>query len=139
MKKDESTIRVLLADDHEVVRKGICEFLEDDDGIEIIAQASDGREALTKIRELQPDVAVLDIQMPHLTGIEVTEQIKKDQPDVKVLIVTAYDYDPYIFAALQAGANGYILKSARSTEMTAAVPVRERCSRGMRAARGRKC
>lgn len=118
---EKEPIRVLLADDHAVVRKGICEFLEDDEDIQVIAQVGDGKEALAKIKELQPDVAVLDIQMPHLTGIEVAEQIKQDQPEVKVLILTAYDYDPYIFAALQAGANGYILKSARSHELTAAV------------------
>ena len=118
---EKGPIRVLLADDHAVVRKGIREFLEDDEDIQVVAEVADGKEALAKIKELQPDVAVLDIQMPHLTGIEVTEQIKQDQPEVKVLILTAYDYDPYIFAALQAGANGYILKSARSDELTAAV------------------
>ncbi len=111
MKEDESTIRVLLADDHEVVRKGIREFLEEDKSIEVVAEASDGERALAYARDLHPHVAVLDIQMPRLTGIEVTERIKKDLPEIKVLILTAYDYDPYIFAALQTGANGYVLKT----------------------------
>lgn len=121
MMKAESTIRVLLADDHEVVRKGIREFLEEDSGIEVIAEASDGERALAFAGELRPHVAVLDIQMPRLTGIEVTQRIKKDLPEIKVLILTAYDYDPYIFAALQSGANGYVLKTARSHEITQAV------------------
>jgi len=121
MKKAESTIRVLLADDHEVVRKGIREFLEEDRSIEVVAEASDGEVALAYARDLRPHVAVLDIQMPRLTGIEVTERIKKDMPQIKVLILTAYDYDPYIFAALQSGANGYMLKTARSHELVQAV------------------
>lgn len=119
----ESPIRVLLADDHEVVRKGIREFLEDDASVKVVAEASDGEQALTYARQWTPDVAVLDIQMPRLTGIEVTARLKKDLPDVKVLILTAYDYEPYIFAALQAGADGYILKTARSAELARAVHI----------------
>lgn len=114
-------IRVVLADDHAVVRRGIREFLEEEGDIQVVAEADDGEQALARIAELRPDVAVLDIQMPGLTGIEVTRRIKADYPDVQVLILTAYDYDPYIFAALQAGANGYILKTARSHQLTAAV------------------
>ncbi len=114
-------IRIILADDHAVVRKGIREFLEEKGDIQVIAEADDGEQALARIAELHPDVAVLDIQMPGLTGIEVTRRVKADHPNVKVLILTAYDYDPYIFAALQAGANGYVLKTARSHELTAAV------------------
>lgn len=118
---DGRSIRVILADDHALVRKGIREFLEEAGDIQVVAEADDGEEALARIAELRPDVAVLDIQMPGLTGIEVTRRVKTDHPNVKVLILTAYDYDPYIFAALQAGANGYILKTARSHELTAAV------------------
>lgn len=115
------TIRVLLADDHEVVRKGIREFLEEDTAVEVVAEASDGEQALVFANQLQPDVAVLDIQMPRLTGVEVTEKLKSSQPKIKVLILTAYDYEPYILAALQAGADGYILKTARSTELVRAL------------------
>lgn len=116
-------IRVLLADDHEVVRKGIREFLEEDASVQVVAEASNGEQALDYARQWSPDVAVLDIQMPRLTGIEVTERLKKDLPHVKVLILTAYDYEPYIFAALQAGADGYILKTARSAELVRAVHI----------------
>jgi DNA-binding NarL/FixJ family response regulator len=116
-----SRIRVLLADDHEVVRKGIREFLEEDASVQVVAEVSDGEQALTAARQTSPDVAVLDIQMPRLTGIEVTERLKKDLPHIRVLILTAYDYEPYIFAALQAGADGYILKTARSAELVRAV------------------
>jgi DNA-binding NarL/FixJ family response regulator len=115
------SIRVVLADDHAVVRKGIREFLEEESDIQVVAEADNGEQALAHIAKLRPDVAVLDIQMPGLTGIEVTRRVKADHPDVKVLILTAYDYDPYIFAALQAGANGYILKTARSHQLAAAV------------------
>lgn len=117
----QATIRVLLADDHEVVRKGIREFLEEDASVEVVAEATDGQQALAFAHQLSPDVAILDIQMPHLTGIEVTERLKKDQPKVKVLILTAYDYEPYILAALQAGADGYVLKTARSSELVRAL------------------
>jgi DNA-binding NarL/FixJ family response regulator len=117
--REKPSIRVVLADDHAVVRKGIREFLEED--IQVVAEADDGEQALAHIAELRPDVAVLDIQMPGLTGIEVTRRVRADYPDVKVLILTAYDYDPYIFAALQSGAHGYVLKTARSHQLTAAV------------------
>ena len=114
-------IRVLLADDHAVVRKGIREFLEEDSEIIVVAEASDGVEALRLVAEHAPAVAILDIQMPGATGIEVTRQIKARYPHVRVLILTAYDDDPYIFALLRAGADGYILKNADSYELERAV------------------
>lgn len=114
-------IRVLLADDHAVVRKGIREFLEEDGEITVVAEASDGIEALRLVAEHAPAVAALDIQMPGATGIEVTRQIKARYPHVRVLILTAYDDDPYIFALLRAGADGYILKNADSDELVRAV------------------
>jgi len=117
----QPAIRVLLADDHAVVRKGIREFLEANEDIEIVAEASDGEQALAYAMELQPDVAVLDIQMPHLTGIEVTSRLHTECPDVKVLILTAYDYDPYILSALKAGASGYVIKTARAEDLVQAV------------------
>lgn len=120
---ERPVIRVLLADDHEVVRKGIREFLEEAEDIEVVAEATNGEEALAYAEELRPDVAVLDVQMPKLTGIEVTERLKTLLPEVRVLILTAFDYDPYVFAALQVGANGYILKTARSYELANAVRV----------------
>ena len=116
-----SPIRVVLADDHAVVRKGIHDFLLEDRDIEVIAQAGDGLKAKELILELQPDVAILDVRMPHATGIEVTRWIREQALSVRVLILTAYDDDPFIMAALQAGANGYVLKNAEAEEITAAV------------------
>ena len=114
-------IRVVLADDHAVVRKGIREFLEEDPEIVVVAEGSDGGEALRLVAEHHPDVAVLDIQMPRVTGIEATRQIKAAHPDVRVLILTAYEDDPYVFALLRAGVDGYILKNADPDEIVRAV------------------
>ena len=116
-----NAIRVVLADDHAVVRKGIREFLEEEGDIQVVGEATDGRSAVEMTLEQSPDVAVLDIQMPGLNGIEVTRCIKAARPGVHVLVLTAYDDDPYIFAALQAGASGYVLKSAPSEELIRAV------------------
>lgn len=118
---ETKVIQVVLADDHAVVRKGIREFLEEEGDIEVVAEAATGAEAVALTVEHQPDVAVLDIQMPELTGIEAARQIKAQLPEVKVLVLTAYDDDPYIFAMLQAGASGYILKNAPSEELVRAV------------------
>ena len=118
---DTQPIRVVLADDHAVVRKGIREFLEHSGDISVVAEATDGPEAIKLVAEHQPDVAVLDIQMPGVTGIEATRRIKAEHPGVRVLVLTAYDDDPYIFALLQAGASGYVLKTADSTELVHAV------------------
>lgn len=114
-------IRVLLADDHAVVRQGIRRFLEEADDIEVVAEAGDGREAVRLVEEHQPDVAVLDIRMPEVTGVEATRRIRERFPHVRVLILTAYDDDPYVFALLQAGADGYVLKTASGDELVQAV------------------
>lgn len=118
---DPQPIRVVLADDHAVVRKGIREFLEASGNIRVVAEAADGEEAVALVARHAPDVAVLDVQMPGLTGIEATRRIKAEFPGVRVLILTAYDDDPYIFALLQAGASGYVLKTADSGELVNAV------------------
>lgn len=114
-------ISVVLADDHAVVRKGVRDFLEEDGEITVVAEAANGIEALELVGFHRPDVAVLDIQMPGMTGIEVTRQIKVTYPAVKVLILTAYDDDPYVFALLRAGADGYVLKNADSTDLVRSV------------------
>jgi DNA-binding NarL/FixJ family response regulator len=117
-------IRVVLADDHAVVRKGIREFLEEATGegqIIVVAEAIDGEQAVDAVTRLQPDVAILDIQMPGVSGIEATRRIKSSHPEVQVLILTAYDDDPYIFALLQAGASGYMLKTAEPCQLVRAV------------------
>ena len=114
-------IRVILADDHAVVRKCIREFLEEAGDVEVVAEADDGAQALWLIEEHQPDVAVLDIRMPTMTGVEAARQVKDRFPQVRVLILTAYDDDPYVFALLQAGADGYVLKTASGDELVRAV------------------
>ncbi len=114
-------IKVVLADDHAVVRKGIRQFLEEEGDIQVVGEATNGQEAIKQVAELRPDVAVLDIRMPILTGIEATRRIKARYSEVKVLVLTAYDDDPYIFALLKAGANGYVLKTAESSELVEAV------------------
>ena len=116
-----SVIRVLLADDHAVVRKGIREFLEEDAAIRVVGEASDGEEAIALVAREKPDVAVFDIQMPRMNGMDATRRVKKDFPNTRVLILTAYDDDPYIFAALQAGASGYLLKTSSSDELVHAI------------------
>jgi DNA-binding NarL/FixJ family response regulator len=114
-------IRVILADDHNLVRQGIRQFLESADDIEVLAEASDGEKALQLIDELRPDVALLDIQMPGMSGVEATRQIKVRFPAIRVLILTAYDDDPYVFAVLQAGADGYMLKTIEVDDLIRAV------------------
>ncbi|HIP97205.1 MAG TPA: response regulator transcription factor [Anaerolineae bacterium] len=116
-----NTIRVLLADDHVVVRQGIRQFLEEAGDIEVVAEAGDGAEAIHLVEVHQPEVAVLDIRMPEVTGVEATRRIKERFPQVRVLVLTAYDDDPYVFALLQAGADGYVLKTASGDELVRAV------------------
>lgn len=115
------TIRVLLADDHSVVRAGIRQFLELSGGIEVVAEAGAGDEACRLIETHQPDVAVLDVQMPAMTGIEVTRWMRSRGLKSGILILTAYDDEPYIQAVLRAGANGYVLKTAGPNEIAQAV------------------
>ena len=121
MAETDQPIRVILADDHAVVRQGIRQFLETGSNIAVVAEASDGLEAVRLIREHQPDVAVLDIQMPGQSGIEVTRTLRAERFPVGILILTAFDDEPYIRAVLQAGANGYVLKTANAQEIVDAV------------------
>ena len=116
-----SKIRVLLADDHHIVRAGIRQLLERERDIQVIAEAADGEEALALIEKHQPDVAVLDLQMPKASGIEVTQRVRAHFPQVGILVLTAYDDDPYVMAVLQAGANGYVLKTADAEDLVQAV------------------
>ncbi len=121
MSNSDNTIRVMLADDHAVVRAGIRQFLEQADDIEVVAEADDGEAAKALIEQHHPDVAVLDIQMPRASGIEVTRWVRSHHRKVGILILTAYDDDPYVMAVLQAGANGYVLKTASPMEIIRAV------------------
>jgi len=117
----QSVIRVLLADDHVVVRAGIRQFLEHSQDIQVIAEASNGQEACALIEQHSPDVAVLDIQMPLMSGIEVTRWVRSKRLPTGVLVLSAYDDAPYIQAVLQAGANGYVLKNAEPHEIVQGV------------------
>jgi DNA-binding NarL/FixJ family response regulator len=117
----KKNIKVLLADDHAIVRAGIRQFLERAGDIQVIAEADDGKTAQELIAMRQPDVAVLDIQMPHASGIDVTRWVRVNYPGVGILILTAYDDDPYVLAVLQAGANGYVLKTAAPADLIQAV------------------
>ncbi len=114
-------IRALIADDHMIVRAGIRQFLESAPDIEVVAEAEDGMQAMALIQAEHPDVAVLDIQMPKATGIEVTRWVRETLKGVGVLILTAYNDDPYVMAVLQAGANGFVLKTASPDEIVQAV------------------
>jgi DNA-binding NarL/FixJ family response regulator len=121
MTEKTEPIHVLLADDHAIVRAGIRQFLERAGDIRVTAEADDGLMAQEQIKKEPPDVAVLDIQMPKSSGIEVTRWLRANYPKVGVLILTAYDDDPYVMAVLQAGANGYVLKTASPQDLIQAV------------------
>ena len=115
------TIRVVIADDHTVVRKGIRDLLSDEEDITVVGEARNGHEAVDLALALHPDVVVMDIAMPELSGVEATRQLRAQAPAVRVLVLTAYDDDPYIYGLLDAGAIGYILKTAESHEIVRAV------------------
>lgn len=114
-------IRVLIADDHALVRDGTRRILEAEEDLEVVAEASNGEEAVALTSSLRPDVAIIDIAMPILDGIEVTRQIKILYPATAILILTAHDNDQFIFSVLEAGAAGYLLKNVRSQELVDAV------------------
>ncbi len=114
-------IRLIIAEDHAVVREGTRMILEREDDMEVVGEACDGVEAVELIEKVKPDVAILDISMPKMSGIEVTRQIKSRFPSTAVLILTAYDNDEYVFALLEAGAAGYLLKDVHGREIVEAV------------------
>jgi DNA-binding NarL/FixJ family response regulator len=114
-------IRVVLADDHTVVREGIRRILETVQDIHVVAEAANGRQAIDAIDQSKPDVAVLDIRMPEANGIEVTRWVRENSPATAVLVLSAYDEDPYVLAVLEAGANGYVLKNADAEDIVRAV------------------
>src|SRR5262245_61920219 len=116
-------IRILLADDHKIVRKGLKGTLEEQAGWQVCGEASDGREAVELSLKLKPDIAILDLTMPELNGIEATRQIKKALPQVEVLIFTMHDTDEMMLSAFEAGARAYVLKSNDELELVEAIKV----------------
>ena len=114
-------IRVFQADDHLILREGIRSLLEKVPDIEIVGEAGDGIEAVAKVGTLVPDVVLMDIAMPRLSGLEATRQIKEKNPQIKVLVLTMYETDQYISQMLQSGASGYVVKTAAASELVSAV------------------
>jgi NarL family two-component system response regulator LiaR len=114
-------IRVLIADDHHVVRGGIRALLETEDDIDVIDEAADGVETVRKTRSLNPDVILMDLMMPRKTGIEAIEEIKQEDPDARILVLTSYSDDEKVFAAIKAGALGYLLKETSTKELLQAI------------------
>ena len=114
-------ISILVADDHALVREGTRERLEREEDFEVVGEAADGAEAVRLVDQLKPNVAIIDIAMPNLNGIDATRQIKKNQPSTAVLVLSAYDDDQYIYAVLEAGADGYLLKNVRGHQLVDAI------------------
>jgi DNA-binding NarL/FixJ family response regulator len=118
---DEKPIRVFLLDDHEVVRRGLHDLLESEGDIEIVGESGSVKEAIARIPALRPDVAVLDGRLPDGSGIDVCREVRSIDPTIKGLILTSYDDDEALFAAIMAGASGYVLKEIRSSDLVTAV------------------
>ena len=116
-----SPIRVLLADDHRILREGIRALIEDQEDMQVVGESEDGLETVKMVAKLQPDVVVMDIAMPLLNGLEATRQIRRDFPQVKVLILTMHDNEEYIRQVLAAGALGYVLKDAAARDLLGAI------------------
>jgi two-component system, NarL family, response regulator NreC len=114
-------IRVLLADDHAIVREGVKRILTAEPDLEVVGEAEDGLQAVEQAKKLKPDVAVLDISMPGINGIEATKQIKAALPDTHTLALTMHSDDSYVFQLLKAGASGYVLKRAAATDLVQAI------------------
>ena len=114
-------IKIMLAEDHVLVREGTKEMLDREEDIGVVAEAGDGEEAVRLASELDLDIVIMDIALPKLNGIEATKQIKANNPGTAVLVLTAYDDDEYVFALLEAGAAGYLLKDVSSDELVGAI------------------
>lgn len=119
--RESKKIRVLVADDHPAFREGLARLLADEADLECVATAGDGEEAVRLAAEHSPDVVAMDIAMPKMNGIEATRQIKATRPTTAVLVLSAYSYEPYVYASLQAGAAGYLLKNAPLRELVSAI------------------
>ena len=116
-----NSIRLMLVDDHEVVRTGLKAFLETKEGFEVVAEAGSGEEAITLALQFKPDVAIMDISMPNLDGLQATRQLKELLPEVQVLALTVHEDKQYLFEMMSAGASGYLTKQSAAEELVAAV------------------
>ena len=114
-------IRILIADDHTIVRQGLSKLLEEEVGIEVVGEAVDGRDAVTRAMDLMPDIVLMDLSMPGLHGLEATRQITKRLPKTRVLILSMHKNEAYVLQSLQAGGSGYILKDSASEEVVGAI------------------
>jgi DNA-binding NarL/FixJ family response regulator len=114
------TVRILLADDHALVRRGVRLILDNEPDLTVVAEAGDGAEAIAKARADRPDLAILDIAMPRMTGLQAARELSRSMPDLRILILTMYDNEQYFFEALKAGASGYVLKSVADRDLVEA-------------------
>jgi len=114
-------IRVLLADDHSIVREGLRRIVEESDDMEVVAEAADGKEAIHQIRKSRPDVAVIDISMPEIDGLEVLQQLQPEYPELPILILTMHEEQQYAVRAIEAGARGYITKKSAPEQLVKAI------------------
>jgi len=119
--KMKRSIKLLLVDDHPVVRKGISSCLARHEHLQIVGEAADGQEAVRKARELAPDIILMDIDMPHMNGLAVTELLRKEMPRIKVLILSMHSNTEYVMRIIQSGASGYVLKDAATDELVRAI------------------
>lgn len=117
---EKARTRILLADDHALVRRGVRLILDNEPDLTVVAEASDGAEAIEMAREERPDLAILDIAMPRLTGLQTARELSRLQPELRILILTMYDNEQYLFEALKAGAAGYVLKSVADRDLVEA-------------------
>ena len=115
------SIRIVIADDHPVVRQGLATVLGQEEGLEVVGQAANGLEAVDQARKLQPDIILMDLQMPEMDGVEAIQEIKMETSDIGIIILTTYDTDDYIFRGIEAGARGYLLKDSPPEEVIKAI------------------
>ena len=117
---ENAVTRILLADDHALVRRGVRLILDSEPDLQVVAEAGDGREAIEVARRIPVDLAILDIAMPQMTGLQAARELSTDQPDLRILMLTMYDNEQYFFQALKAGAAGYVLKSVADRDLVEA-------------------